>query len=170
MDTTVKPKQRGQVRTYLPPSATTVDEVVDFARSLRRSADQTESAKLVAPDGSEKKIPVEIFDVLEQVANALAEGNGVTIAPYRMQLTTQEAADFLGISRPTLVKLLEAGEVPFETLGRHRRVTLRDIVEFQERRRTERRAGLKEMTQIAQRIGMEPGAVPQLKRLDEFQD
>jgi excisionase family DNA binding protein len=51
----------------------------------------------------------------------MREGKAITLVPRTQRLTTQEAADFLGISRPTLVKLLEDGKIPFDQPGRHRR-------------------------------------------------
>lgn len=142
------PPRRTQSRTYLPPESAQ-DEFVDFAETIheieRYVQTHDSGAALVGPDGNARRIPSEIFEVLEQVATALAKGRGVTIAPYEALLTTQDAADFLGISRPTLVKLLEAGSIPFERRGRHRRVTLRDLVEYQDRFRVERREALREI-------------------------
>ena len=69
-------------------------------------------------------------------------------------LTTQEAADLLGISRPTLVKLLESGEMPFEQPGRHRRVRLADVVAYRQRRSSQRRESLDRMVEIADESGM----------------
>ena len=66
---------------------------------------------------------------------------------------TQEAADYLGISRPTLVKLLEQRAIPFEKRGRHRRVTLRDLVDYQDRFRVERRRTLREIAREGQASG-----------------
>lgn len=70
------------------------------------------------------------------------------VAPVDQKLTTQEAADFLGISRPTMVKLLEQGKLPYERPagGRHRRVRLQDLLHYQETSRAERRAILDELT------------------------
>lgn len=70
---------------------------------------------------------------------------GVTVAPMNAMLTTQEAADYLGVARPTLVRILERGDIPMEKPGRHRYVRLRDLVDYQERLREERRAALEEM-------------------------
>lgn len=143
--------------TYLPNDESR-DDIVDFARTIRQIEEfllrQSGSfAELVAPDGTRRAIPAEVFRALEQVANALASGKGVTVAPYSLLLTTQEAADFLGISRPTLVKLLDAGEMEFEKRNRHRKVTLRALVDYQERSRHERRVALEDFTTSSQLVG-----------------
>ncbi|MDQ6946911.1 MAG: excisionase family DNA-binding protein, partial [Actinomycetota bacterium] len=70
----------------------------------------------------------------------------------------QEAADFLGVSRPTLVKLLEDGAIQFERPNRHRRVRLQDLLAFQERRRAERRAALNQLTAEAGELGLYDGS------------
>jgi len=85
---------------------------------------------------------------------AMASGQGVTIAPHNAMLTTQEAADFLGISRPTLVRLLTDGLIPHEMRGRHRRVMLADLLDYQDRSRDDRRAALSEMVREGEAAGM----------------
>jgi excisionase family DNA binding protein len=72
-------------------------------------------------------------------------GQAVTISPHRTTLTTQEAAEMLGVSRPTLVKLLEAKKIPFSQPGRHRRVRLADILAFQQRQAEARSSALTEL-------------------------
>lgn len=142
--------QNSAARTYLPTDDTR-DDLVDFARLLRDSfSAEHVGAALRAPDGTERPIPEEIFEVLEQVADALASGSGVTVAPNDMQMTTQQAADFLGVSRPTLVKYLEDGTIPFDKRGRHRRVLLRDVVAFQDAFRVRRRAALRDLARGSQ--------------------
>lgn len=147
------PTRRTKSRTYLPDE-NMQSEFVDFAQSIREIerflAERDSEAALVAPDGTHRPIPAEIFEVLEYVATALANGHGVTIAPYEALLTTQEAADYLGISRPTLVRLLENDEIPFEKRGRHRRVMLRELVDYQERFRVDRRKALREIAREGQ--------------------
>ena len=164
------PRATNKPRTYLPDGDTRAD-IVDFAKTLREIESylttHASKAALVAPDGAERPIPEEIFRALEQVANALANGHGVTVAPYSTQMTTQEAADFLGVSRPTLVKLLEQGEIAHEKRGRHRRVMLRDVVEFQERARSERRDALTDLARASQGTTIRSGTMSPLKRLDE---
>jgi excisionase family DNA binding protein len=152
----VSSSQRKKSRTYLP-TAESRKELAELAHFFRES-DEGKVVRalpsLRGPDGFERELPQELFDVLEQVATALANGEGVTVAPNGMRLTTQEAADFLGISRPTLVKLLDAGEIPHEMRGRHRRVMLKDLVEYQERFSVDRRTALRELTRESQESGM----------------
>jgi excisionase family DNA binding protein len=91
---------------------------------------------LVGPDRSEQvEIPAEVYRVLHQVIEALSQGLAVTVAPQLQTMTTQQAAELLGVSRPTLVRLLETGRIPYERAGTHRRVLLRDVLAYREERR-----------------------------------
>src|SRR3546814_6595386 len=92
----------------------------------------------------------------------MAQGQAVTVAPVHQRLTTQEAADLLGISRPTVVKLLESGEIPFEQPGRHRRVRLADVLAYRERASAARRAALDRMVELADEADLY--ALPDRKR------
>lgn len=132
-------------RTVLPPEES-LDDLVDLVRRI--TADQ--HAELVGPDGSRLQLPTPVYDVLRDVVLAMSRGQAVTIAPHNQRLTTQEAADILGVSRPTLVKMLDDGLIPFEQPGRHRRVLLRDVLDFQERRRASREAALDEMIEVSE--------------------
>jgi excisionase family DNA binding protein len=115
---------------------------------------QPRHAELVGPDGIRVALPEEIYQVLHQVVAALSQGMAITVAPHTTLLTTQQAADMLGISRPTLVKYLEEGRIPFELRGRHRRVLLADLLSYQQNARTRRRAALDEMTRDAEADGL----------------
>jgi excisionase family DNA binding protein len=75
---------------------------------------------------------------------------GVNVAPLSAMLTTQEAADYLGISRPTLVRILERHEIPMEKPGRHRFVRLKDLVDYQDRMKEQRRTALEAMVADAE--------------------
>lgn len=138
-------------RTVLPP-----EDPADLARFVQelRIAGNRARARLVAPDGSEIEIPDELYGVLRDVVTALSEGLAISIAPHNTMLTTQEAADLLNISRPTVVRLLSDGEIPHTMRGRHRRVMLRDILDYQERTRQERRQTLDRMTAEAEEDGL----------------
>ena len=92
-------------------------------------------AAIVGPDGVRLDLPGEVFEVLRDVVLAMSRGLAITVAPHHTVLTTTDAAQVLGISRSTLVRLLQAGEIPFEQPGRHRRVRLADVLAYQERAR-----------------------------------
>jgi excisionase family DNA binding protein len=140
--------------TYVPTLESSA-EVGDFARIVEGlKSPEVPPPKLVGPDGTEIAIPHDVFDALVYVAQALSAGKGVTLAPTDSQLTTQQAADYLGISRPTFIKLLEGGHIPFTTVGRHRRVMLADIAAYDQLTRSERRAALAEMSRDAMADGV----------------
>lgn len=98
-----------------------------------------------AGTGDQVEIPEEIHRVLLQVIDSMQRGLAVSILPQSKTLTTQQAADLLGISRPTLVKLLDEQKLPFERVGTHRRVLLVDVMAFRDRRRQEQYDALEEM-------------------------
>lgn len=99
-------------------------------------------------------VPREAAVLLAQVLGYLANGEGVTIMPDSAELTTQQAAEFLNVSRPYLIKLLEAGEIPFRLVGTHRRVRFRDLREYRNRDDLERRRAADELTQLSQELGL----------------
>jgi len=80
----------------------------------------------------------------------IAKGNAVTIVPFHAELTTQEAADFLHISRPFLIQLLEKEKIPFRKVGRHRRILFEDLVKYKERSKAKGRRIREELTDEAQ--------------------
>jgi len=114
----------------------------------------TERAALVGPDGSRVKLPPEVYEMLRDVLAALSQGLAITVAPTRTVLTTSQAAHLLGVSRPTLVRLLESGEIPFEKPARHRRVRLADVLAYQERGKRARAAALDEMVRVSEEAGL----------------
>ncbi|MEU5858950.1 excisionase family DNA-binding protein [Nocardiopsis dassonvillei] len=141
----------GVDRPVLPP--VDLERMVELSRFLQ----QHESpAVLVGPDGDQVPLPLEVYQFLEQVARAMSEGKAITIAPLGQRLTTQQAADLLGISRPTLIKLLDEHEIPYERPGngRHRRLRLRDVLDYRDRRRVGHRRRLAEMTRQAAEDGL----------------
>jgi len=141
------------VRTYVPDE-TQDAQILDFLNALEgagRSAAEARPA-LVASDGKRLELPEAMHEVLRQIARALSSGQGVTVAPMNAMLTTQEAADFLGIARPTLVRMLERGDIAMDKPGRHRFVRLKDLVDFQATERRERREALNEMTKQAEEL------------------
>lgn len=114
---------------------------------------KTSQAKLVETDGEEIFIPESVYYVLRQVVHLLASGRAVSLVPLEHELTTQEAADLLNVSRPFLVKLLEQGEIPYIKVGSHRRIRFDDLMGYKQRREQDRRQNLRELTQFSQDEG-----------------
>ncbi len=104
---------------------------------------------LVGPDGEQITLPLNVFEILTDVVDAMQQGKGISVVPRDTIMTTQQAADFLGISRPTLVRLLEDGQIEYTKPGRHRRVRLVDLDAFQRRQAAERREALDALTREA---------------------
>ncbi|MFF4249149.1 helix-turn-helix domain-containing protein [Streptomyces sp. NPDC001822] len=138
-------------RTLLPEHRAEIAELCAF---LDRTPQAAEPALLRGPDGSTRTLPPEVYEALMVVVRALSEGKAVTVAPVNTTLTTQEAADVLGVSRPTLVKILDEGGVPFSRPGRHRRVLLADVLAYKENRRTRRSRGLDRLTELTEDAGL----------------
>lgn len=109
---------------------------------------------LTAPNGEPMTMPVEAQRLLAAVVHELVLGNAVTIAPVHTELTTQEAADLLNVSRPFLVKLLESGTIPFHRVGTHRRIRRPDMLAYMRTRSESRRAALAAMAREAQELDL----------------
>lgn len=131
--------------TYLPEAAGEVAEISDFLEAHERAARGALQARCFLAGsgaGDRVELPVEVYRALRQVVEALRQGLAVTVAPQTLTLTTQQAADLLGVSRPTVIRLLEDGVIPFERTGTHRRIMLRDLLAYRERRRAQQYAAL----------------------------
>jgi excisionase family DNA binding protein len=99
-------------------------------------------------------LPQTLYVLLREVVRELAAGNGVSLRPVKAELTTQQAADELLVSRPFLIKLLERGELPFHRTGTHRRVYLRDLLDYKARRDAAARKAVDELARSAQELGI----------------
>lgn len=140
-------------KTYIP-NEEVQKQVAELIAEMEREFSADGTMTLTSASGQVVELPGRLFDIVRQVAEILASGRGVTVAPQDTQLTTQEAADFLGISRPTLVKLLADESIPYDTVGRHRRVMLGDLLTYQARNRAERQAALRQLARLNQESGM----------------
>ena len=108
----------------------------------------------IADARDEVVLPLEAFELLLGVLGAMAEGNAVTIVPVHTELTTQQAADLLQVSRPYLVQLLDGGQIPFRMVGTHRRVLARDVFKYREEARAASERAMEELAAIAQKHGL----------------
>lgn len=124
----------------------------DVLRQLNHEADSVTLRPVATTSGDEVVIPREAFELFIDVLTNMAAGNAVTLVPVHAELTTQQAADLLNVSRPFLVKLLEKGEIPFRKVGTRRRVLARDLLEYQRQDLARRRAVVDELSREGQRM------------------
>lgn len=99
-------------------------------------------------------MPVSALRMLVDVLTELGEGNTVKLVPIHAELTTQEAADLLNVSRPTLIKLLDDGEIPFHRSGNRRKVRFADLRHYQETLEKNRLSTLEALTALDQELGL----------------
>jgi len=110
-------------------------------------------AKLVESNGKEFSIPESAYPVLHQVIQIIASGETVSVIPQKREVTTQEAAELLNVPRPYLIKLLEEGKIPYTKVGLHQYIRYEDVMAYKKQRDTQRREGLRELTQFLQDEG-----------------
>lgn len=113
---------------------------------------------LIGSNGEIVVIPEPIYQVLCRVIQAMAQGKGISLAPSEREISTQEAANILNISRPYLIKnLLEQGKIPYTKVGNHRRIRFQDVMAYQAQRDQERGKILNEFTEFLQDEGFYDG-------------
>jgi len=100
------------------------------------------------------ELPTMALRLLADVLAEMADGNAVQVVPIHAELTTQEAADILNVSRPHLVKLLEDGQIPFHRTGKHRRVRLADLMQYKEARARVSVVTMAELTHQSRELGL----------------
>ncbi len=99
-------------------------------------------------------IPMSVFRLLTDILTQMALGNAVTLMPVNEELTTQQAADILNVSRPFLISLVEDGKIPYRKVGTHRRIRLEDLMMYKENIDKKRLQTLEELTREAQELDM----------------
>ena len=100
-------------------------------------------------------LPAAAVRLLGALLTELAKGNAVTLMPHHAELTTQEAADLLNVSRPFIVSLLESGQLPFHKVGTHRRVRFSDLMTYKRHRDAESEAALRELAALSQELKLD---------------
>ncbi|HVZ82349.1 MAG TPA: excisionase family DNA-binding protein [Terracidiphilus sp.] len=100
---------------------------------------------LVGPKEERLNLPESVYHLLKGVVANMMRGRVIVLTPQNDRLTTQAAANFLGFSRPHLVKLLESGAIPFERVGQHRRILMKDLLTYQRKRDADRRRALNDL-------------------------
>lgn len=147
-----------KIKTNLP-----TDAEVSMAKESSRllslylsTKEDAQSIRVVDQAGEHEavRVPTAAFRLLIDILSEMAQGNAVSMIPVHAELTTQEAADMLNVSRPYLVKLLDSGEIPFHRVGSHRRVRYQELVEYKSRVDADRYKSLEALAAEAQELDM----------------
>lgn len=104
--------------------------------------------------GVESEVPEQVYRVTEEALSIVAEGRDAALVVVAHDLTTQEAADILGVSRPHLIKMLDGGEIPHYKVGTHRRLDVGDVIAYRRNRDESRRTALDGLATESQDLGM----------------
>jgi len=139
------------------PSPADIEQAKASAGKLRdMAAKKAGTPKYTLTDnrGTTVELSESAFKILMEALRAMAAGNAIMLAPIEAEVTTQQAAELLNVSRPYLVNLLESGEIPFRTVGRYRRIKYQDILDYQGRRSKRRTQAMDELVAQAQELDM----------------
>lgn len=136
------------------PSPEEAEEAKLALRTLSPATRGPARTVRVRADGEDAIVPKEAFELLLEILGQMANGNAVTIVPVQAELTTQQAADFLNVSRPHLIELLQGEAIPYRKVGTHRRIRFEDLVAYKQADEKKRQAVLAQLAAEAQAHGM----------------
>jgi excisionase family DNA binding protein len=127
------------------------EQLRSLSKRLRRNGHATLAAEASEPA---MQLPQAVYDLLLQIVDGIAAGNELAIVQLQHELTTQQAAEILAVSRPFLVRLLDSGKLPHHLTGKHRRVYRKDLLAYRDYRDRERHDALNRMAQEAESLGI----------------
>lgn len=124
-------------------------------RRIQSAPDDRAPMRLMSPQGDPLELPADAAQLILDILGHMARGDAVTLIPVHAELTTQQAADLLNVSRPTLVKLLEEGRLTFQKPGRHRRIKFEEVMRYKQESERARNDALDELAAIGEDIESE---------------
>lgn len=135
---------------------TLANQALESVSAVVANPPETITFAILDPDlqGTKITIPGGMFRLMVDVLNAASQGEPITLLPHSAELSTQEAANMLNVSRPYLVKLLDEGAMPSRKVGIYRRVKVQDVLRYQNQEKAKREKILDELTQEAQEMGL----------------
>jgi len=148
------------IQKAVPPTAADAQLALESSRRLTQflAARPKKALRVrIEPEnepGESISIPITAFRLLNSILTEMAKGNAVTLIPVNSELTTQQAADILNVSRPFLIEQLEKGVIPYRKVGTHRRVMFKDLMEYKQTMDHNRLKALEELSVIDQGLGL----------------
>jgi len=130
------------------PSASETAQLRELRQLVKRGR-----VNVVGAKGQKVPLPRPVIGLLDEILKNMQAGKAVSIVPEHQELTTQRAANMLGVSRPFMVRLLEEDALPFHMVGSHRRVYLNDVLAYKARRDKERHASIVRMARMEMKAG-----------------
>jgi excisionase family DNA binding protein len=154
------------VRRASPPSEAVAAKAKEAARVLAPLLDKLKKAKAkevtIHPEAGNGKtapisvtVPVEAFQLFFQILSMTASGNAVTLVPIHAELTTQEAAAILNVSRPYLIKLLKEEKLAYRTVGTHRRIRFEHLLKYMREEEARRKKAVDQLAAESQKLGFD---------------
>ncbi len=156
----IKPQRENIVSTARRSEDLPTPEIAGMAREsaariarLLQKQPEADRAR-VRLDGEEIILPRAAVALLRDLLTEMAQGRAVNLIPVHAELTTQQAADLLNVSRPHLVKLVDQNKIPYSMVGTHRRIRLQDLLDYQQRQQDDSGEALNELAKQAQEIDL----------------
>ncbi len=140
------------------PTEKDIQLATESSRVLARISGKKRSSFEIEFIGEKKgttiTVPLSVFRMLLTILTQMAVGNAVTVIPIHSELTTQEAAELLNVSRPYLIQLLEAGKMPYRKVGTRRKILFQDLIKFKKHDDAERSKILDQLAEEAQKLNI----------------
>lgn len=130
------------------------DEDAQEIRELYEALRDKKTAALVGPDNTKLELPPALYDLLVAILRDMQEGKPIQLMHVNEQMSTQAAADYLGVSRQFFVGELQAGKIKHHLVGKHRRVNFQDLMEYDKQRRQDRKAAIQNLARQSQELGI----------------
>ena len=129
---------------------------IETIKQLKNLIANTENNQLqfTTSQGDSITIPQTVTEVFRTVIDLMAQGKGISLIPVADEVTTTQAAEILNISRPYLMKLINNAQIPYHQVGTHKRILLKDLLEYKKLRNAKRQEGLQKLTELSQELGL----------------